>query len=66
MRYPISYQVFMTADAAEVAREAEFRAMLRRPDAEPLPEEPERAGVLAWLAGLARRRPATRARRAAG
>ena len=56
------------AGNAETAREAEWRALHRRPDALPLPpsaEAPPRLSV-AWLTRLAHRRPANRARRAAG
>jgi hypothetical protein len=69
---PISYDVFNASANAKADREAEFRAMHRRPDALPLPEGDEDRAVwgLAWLSlaskRLARRRPAARARRAAG
>jgi hypothetical protein len=68
---PITYDVFNTSANAMAARDAEFRAMHRRPDALPLPDDgEEERGRLGWLSlaskRLARRRPAARARRAAG
>jgi hypothetical protein len=68
MRCVPFYLVAVNAGFAEAAREAERREMYRRPDALPLPDEPatEPGRSLAWLTGLARRRPAARARRAAG
>jgi hypothetical protein len=69
---PITFDVFNAAASAKAAREAEFRAMHRRPDAPPLPADTDDPAVwgLAWLSlaskRLARRRPAARARRAAG
>ena len=67
MRYiPLQFDVFNAASNAQAAREAEFRALHRRPDALPLPEEPASDGrSFAWLTRLARRRPAARAHRAA-
>jgi hypothetical protein len=49
-RFPTGYAVLddVIADAHR-AREAEWRAMHRRPDAEPLPDEPAPAS---WLARL--------------
>ena len=61
MRYiPFQIDVFDAARSAELAREREFQAMHRRPDAPPLPAEPERPERLyfGWFARLARRRPA--------
>jgi hypothetical protein len=69
---PITYDVFNASANAKAAREAEFRAMHRRPDALPLPDDgdDEARFGLGWLSlaskRLARRRPAARARRAAG
>jgi hypothetical protein len=64
---PLQFDVFNAASNAQAAREAEFRALHRRPDALPLPEEQARAvGAFTWLTRLARRRPAARARQAAG
>ena len=61
MRYiPFQIDIFDAARSAELARERERQAMYRRPDALPLPDEPEKpAGFsFAWIARLARRRPA--------
>jgi hypothetical protein len=73
MRYvPISSDLFNAGASAKAAREAEFLAMLRRPDAPPLPDDaaPERRRLIGWLSlaskRLARGRAAARARRAAG
>jgi hypothetical protein len=54
---PITSDIFNAARNAEIAREAEFRAMLRRPDAQPLPDEPEAARRLSlgWLTMTSRR-----------
>ena len=38
---PVQFDVFNAARNAEAAREAEWRAMHRRPDAPPLPAEPD-------------------------
>ena len=63
---PLQFDVFHAASNAQASREAEFRAIHRRPDALPLPEEPTRDGrSFTWLTRLARRRPAARAHRAA-
>jgi hypothetical protein len=62
MRYiPFQIDIFDAARNAELARERERQAMYRRPDAPPLPAEPEKpAGFsFAWIARLAGRRPAT-------
>ena len=50
-RFPTGYAILddVIADA-DRSREAEWRAMHRRSDAEPLPDGPERAS---WLARLA-------------
>jgi hypothetical protein len=64
---PLQFDVFNAASNAQAGRDAEWRAMHRRPDALPLPEEPARTGrSLGWLARLARRSPAARARHAVG
>jgi hypothetical protein len=65
---PVQFDVFNAAANAKAAREAEWRALHRRPDAQPLAAEPagQSHRSIAWLARLARRRPAARARRAAG
>ena len=67
MRF-MSFDVFNAEANGERHREAERRAMYKRPDALPLPPTPDAPPRLsvAWLTGLARRRPASRARRAAG
>jgi hypothetical protein len=67
MRYTYLHVGALTAIGnAQIGRDAEWRAMHRRPDALPLPGEPERDDRSpSWLARLARRRPAARARRAA-
>jgi hypothetical protein len=68
MRCVPFYLVAISAGHVEAAREAERREMYRRPDALPLPDDAdsESGRSLAWLTSLARRRPAARARRAAG
>jgi hypothetical protein len=68
MRAVPFFLVAVNAGHAEAVREAERREMYRRPDALPLPDEPEAGSnrSLAWLVSLAHRRPAARARRAAG
>ena len=68
MRYiPFQLDVFDAARNAELARERERQAMFRRPDAPPLPDEPEKDGPsFDWILRLARRRPAARAHRATG
>ena len=61
MRYiPFQIGVFDAARNAELARERERQAMYRRPDALPLPDEPEKAPgfSFAWIGRFARRRPA--------
>jgi hypothetical protein len=64
---PFVFDIFNASGNAEARREAGRREMYRRPDALPLPEEPAtESRSLAWLTSLARRRPAARARRAAG
>jgi hypothetical protein len=54
-RFPTGYAVLddRIADAHR-AREADWRAMHRRPDAEPLPDEPEPASWLGRLASAIR------------
>ena len=62
MRYiPFQIDVFDAARNAELAREREFKAMHRRPDAPPLPEEPAKAERLyfGWFTRIARRLPVT-------
>ena len=69
MRYvPFYLDIFNAAAHGAAARDAARRDMYRRPDALPLPDEPatESGRSLAWLTAHARRRPAARARRAAG
>ena len=60
MRYiPFQIGVFDASRNAELARERERQAMYRRPDALPLPDEPETPGFsFAWIGRFARRRPA--------
>ena len=68
MRYTYLHVGALTAIGnAQIGRDAEWRAMHRRPDALPLPDEPARDGWAAgWRLRLARRRPAARANRALG
>src|SRR5262245_2922752 len=66
---PATFSVFTTQASAVAARQAEFLAMIQRPDATPLPDDAEgdadRGGWLSLASRrLARRRPAARARRA--
>jgi hypothetical protein len=55
---PLYLDVFNAAANGAAARDAEWRAMHARPDAEPLPEEPPRSH--GWLATILRKtsRPA--------
>jgi hypothetical protein len=50
---PLYLDVFNAAQNGETARDAEWRAMHARPDAEPLPAEPPRNR--SWLATILRR-----------
>ena len=67
----INFDIFTPTASAKAAREAEFLAMHRRPDAPPLPDEATQGPgrLVGWLRmaseRLARRRAAARARRAA-
>ena len=51
---PVQFDVFSAARNAEAARAAEWRALHRRPDAPPLPAEPEAPSrrSFAWLPSL--------------
>jgi len=54
---PITSDIFNAAANANAAREAEFLAMHRRPDAPPLPDDAasERRRLVGWLTSASKR-----------